>query len=159
MSVENPPFPLLEVASFIDATTVVVVGHRVDDLTLNDELYVLAVGNSTVPKTNVPLIVPKARLEVTFLAGVYALARSATIEKVKIPGVDFEALTNPFGSLAVAKTVERRKPLTNDEKLFTGSPADGAAVVVGDTVVRADDIADYIKWRAEQASSSDNAPF
>jgi hypothetical protein len=139
--VPPPPFPLLEIVSFVDATTVVVVGPRVEELRDNDELYVLGIGKSIVPKTNVPLISSKATLVVTFPAGPYALART--------PAVTID--TGPFGSMAISllsKTTVSRRPLTSDEKLFLGDPGK-EPVQIGDKVIRKSDLMAFIRYRAE----------
>lgn len=142
----KPSFPVLEVASFIDATTVVLVGEHVDELEEGEELWILAVGNSTIPKAGVPLVVHKAKLEVTFPAGLYALARTPE-RTVTMPG-PFATMGTLGSILAQATTTTTRARLTNDESQFTGSPA-MKPVSVGDPVVRTGDVAKYIRWLAQ----------
>ena len=142
--VAPPPFPLLEIVSFVDETTVILVGSRVDELRDGDALYILGIGRSVVPKANIPLISPKASLVVTFPAGPYALARTpetttrafSTLEALAA-GLDFQRAT----------TVTRRK-LTTDERIFLGDPGK-EPVRVGDPVIRKADLGAFIRYRAE----------
>lgn len=136
-----PTIPVLEVVAFVDATTAVLTGHRVEQLKEEDGLYVLGIGATVVPKVNVPLVAPKASLEVTFAPGPYVLARSPA-EAVQVVG-DFvmPAITRLLGP----KTEYRRAPLTTDETQFIGHPGRGF-VQIGDVVVRQSDLREYLEW-------------
>lgn len=140
-----PPFPILELVSFVDATTVILVGPRVDELRENDALYVLGIGSSVVPKTNVPLISAKARLVVTFPAGPYALARTP-LETETSSAIDIALMFQTRRST--------RRQLTSAEHLFLGDPGK-QPVQIGDTVIRVGDLPAYIRYRAE---SGQNVP-
>lgn len=140
-----PSFPILEIKAFVDATTVVLMGPHVEDLSNGDELYILGIGDTTIPGTAVRLVAPKATLEVTFVAQVYALARPP-LEKVEIanPLAGFTAAADLFGS--ATRSVVRREPLTSDESQFLGNPG-RKAVKVGDPVIKIHDLAEYLTWR------------
>ena len=151
MSNQTPPsFPVLEVASFIDATTVVLVGEHVDWLEEGEELWILAVGESTIPKAGVPLVVHKAKIEVTFPAGVYTLAKSPE-RTVRMQN----SLADLIAQTTTTTTTTRAK-LTSDESQFTGSPAK-KPVAVGDPVVRTKDVGNYIKWLAKSTPGTGGA--
>lgn len=143
-SVLGPDFPLLEIKAFVDATTVVLVGHRTEELQEGDELYVLGIGDVNIPGTDMPLVTPKAKLEVTFPADVYALARSPA-EITRVPRFLVSAALT---EMMTGQTVERREPLTKDESQFLGNPA-RKPVQIGDAVVPAKRIGDFIKWRSD----------
>ena len=51
------------------------------------------------------------------------------------------------------RTVEKRRPLTNDESLFLGNPG-SKPVRIGDVVVPTQYLGQYIKWRATAAATS-----
>jgi hypothetical protein len=136
-STRLPEFPVLEIKAFVDATTAVLMGHRTHELEDGEELYVLGIGDTNIPGTDIPLITPKVKLEVTFPAQVYALARS-TRESTGV---------NLLGSFAASMETFSRAPLTRDESQFIGNPA-RRPVRVGDVVVPAKRLGEYIKWRA-----------
>jgi hypothetical protein len=145
---ENPfalvAFPILEIAAFVDPTTVVIVGHRVAYLKEGEELFVLGVGDINIPKTDVPLVVPKVSLEVTATAGVYAVARTpAEVTLVQNPMMTFAAEV-----LERTQSIVRRQPLTKDDIQFLGNPAK-TPVKVGDIVVVKSDLSKYIEWLAK----------
>jgi hypothetical protein len=140
-----PPFPILEIVSFVDVTTAVLVGPHVEMLKERDELYVLGIGATKVPKANVPLISAKVTLIVTFPAGPYALAQTP-IETERVPS-GLAALVYDVGT--ATRRVQR--PLTKEENLFLGDPGK-QPVKVGDTVIRKADLIAFIKYRAEQAA-------
>ncbi len=133
-------FPILEIAAFVDSTTAIVVGHRVAMLKEGDELYVLGIGEIDIPKAGVPLVVPKASLEVTASAGVYAVTRSPA-EQTLVP--------SPLATYAELfermQTISRRNPLIKDDIQFLGNPAK-APVKIGDVVVLKDDLSKYVVW-------------
>ena len=138
-----PPIPVLEVVAFVDATTVVLTGHRVDELKEGDELYVLGIGFTVVPKVNVPLVAPKASLEVTFAPGPYVLAQSPA-EKVQVGG-DILLSATRMAEMFGGRTETRRRALTTDEKQFIGNPGK-ESVKVGDVAIRKRDLTQYIKY-------------
>lgn len=137
-------FPILKIVAFVDSTTVVITGHRVDDLRMGDSLYVLAIGVTYVPEANIPLIVPKAAVEVTFAPGPYVLAQAPMVEK-QTTGDLAASLAAMVGG---TRTVKFRPALTTDEKSFIGNPAN-EPIKIGDVVVRARDVSNYIRYRFE----------
>jgi hypothetical protein len=147
MSPSDPMFPVLTVATFVDRTTAVLTGTRLDEFSDGDELYILGVGSTLVPGANVPLVVPKTTLEVTANAGHYLLARSLVQEKpVTIPGLSFglgEMLKDQV------KTVYRRDPIV-DKFEFVGNPG-ALPAAPGDVVIRKNDLAAYLNWLKKQA--------
>lgn len=143
----SPHFPVLKVTAFVDATTVVLVGVNMDQLGEGDELYILAFGDSIVPGASVPLVAPKAHVEVTFNAGAYILARSP-LEPTLIAGLE-EVVSSLAGG---SRMVSQRKRLTTDESQFLGNPA-RTQVKLGDIVVPVKRIADYMKWRGEHSNA------
>jgi hypothetical protein len=146
----NPDFPLLEVVAISDATTLIVAGPGVDELAENDELYVVAVGESVIPKTDAPYVVPKAKLEVTFQAGVYAIARPP-VEEVTVKTSTYLAL-----EAFTEKKVRRRPDLQVDEKQMIGAPKRGP-IKIGDQVVRAGDLASFIAYLAAERKKQNSA--
>ena len=147
--VANPSFPLLEVVAIADTTTLIVAGPGVDKLTDGDELYILAVGEGLVPKTNAPFVIPKGKVEVTFPAGVYAIVRTP-IEEISQPS-SFAAIQYALGE--ATRLVSRRHPLEVDQAAMIGMPRK-SPVKVGDPVVRTKDLASYIQYRAETAQET-----
>jgi hypothetical protein len=134
-------FPVLEIVAISDATTLIVAGDGVGELREDEELYVLSVGQGKVPKTNAPLVFPKAKVEVTFAAGVYAIVRPP-VEEFTVPS-SFAAIEAITGN----RTVRKRRPLDVDEAAMIGRPRSGP-IAVGDPVVRTKDLADYIQYLA-----------
>jgi hypothetical protein len=143
-----PAFPLLEVVAFVDATTVILVGPHVEGLREGDELYVLGIGQALVPKTNIPLISPKANLVVTFPAGRYALARSPETQQ-KWAGA-YETLVQSLSGSAT--TVTRRK-LTSDEGQFLGDPGK-EPMRIGDQVIKKSDLGAFIRFWTEREGAT-----
>jgi hypothetical protein len=135
-------FPLLEIASFVDSTTVVIIGHKIEDIKLDDKLYVLGIGFSIVPKTDMPLISPKAELEVTLAPGPYVLAKSE-LQQVKLrPAI--ESLMPGLG-LTTETTALRRPALSDKKDSFLGNPG-SEPVKIGDTVIRKDDLTSFATY-------------
>ena len=134
-----PPFPLLEIVSFVDAETAVVVGPHSEDIKEGDDLYILGIGFSIIPQANVPLIAPKARVQATFAAGPYVLVKSPAKE------VTLDLMQKSF--LGVSSSYFTRDKLSNAEQSFLGDPG-REPIKIGDTVVRVKDLAAYIKYRA-----------
>jgi len=132
--------PVFEVTTIADSTTIVIVGDGIDQLKDGEQLYILAVGEGVVPKTTAPFVMPKATVEVTFAAGVYAVVR---------PPTETQELPNAFSSFAVnlglPKSTTTRPKLNVDEKQTTGMPS--RQIKVGDAVIRVKDLAQYIKQR------------
>ena len=130
----------LKVAQLLDKTTVVVAGPRVEALSVGEELQILAVGRD-IPGVDAPLIVPKALLKVTSVAGAYAIARTTTYEAQEDP----MNWANPLSR----RTVTRHYSLTVNDADLVGNPGQ-APVRVGDPVIRPQDLSllvAYIKTR------------
>ena len=143
-----PPLPVLEITAFVDSTTAVVTGHRVEQLKIGDRLYVLGIGFTYIPKINVPLIAPKAVIEVSVAAGPYVLARTPAPDPTTAQSLMWSDLIGPVGRAAT-----RRPALSNDEGSFIGNPGK-EPVKIGDVVVRIDDLQAYIKYRYQQQQSA-----
>ncbi len=143
----EPSFPVLEIVSFVDAYTAILVGPHVDRVKQGERLYVLGIGFSTIPKVNVPLIAPKAELETTFAAGVYVLAKTPLREFQTDIGMNVGAA---MASLMKGQhTYAAREKITNLENLFLGDPGK-EPIKLGDVVIRTQDLAQYIAFRASQ---------
>jgi hypothetical protein len=83
----------------------------------------------------------KEVLEVTLSAGAYAIARTPVEEKqVAMFGLE--------NILSQMKTVERRPPLSVNEKEMLGNPG-RRLVKVGDVVVPTNNIPNYVEWLAQ----------
>ena len=100
---------------------------------------VLAVGRE-IPSLRVPLVLPKASVYVTNVAGPYVVARTATYE------VTIEILPVLGG-----RKETRRRELPVNEKELVGNPA-SSPVAVGDPVIRAGDEALYVTYLQSKAS-------
>jgi hypothetical protein len=143
---DSPEFPVLELLAFADSTTAVLGGVGLSEIDEGDELYVLGISEANIPKLNVPLVVPKASLEVTANAGVYILAKSPKLE-VLVPSPLFGgALASMLGD--TVRTLERMD-ISKDREQFLGNPGRGYAKV-GDVVVQKSDLAKYISWLKKQ---------
>lgn len=140
---DTTPPPVLEIVAFVDAMTAVLTGYHVDEVKEGDELYVLGIGITIVPKVNIPLVAPKASLEVTFAPGPYVLAQSRAykVQVGDVPGATFARMAELIGP----RLENRRDALTTDEKQFIGNPGK-TSVTLGDLVIRKTDLAAYIKW-------------
>lgn len=140
----EPDFPILEIASFVDAHTAVLIGPHAEDVEEGDELYVLGIGFSVIPKVDVPLMAPKAKLEATFVPGPYVLAK-APVEKIETE--TSAAVIRRL--LEGVQLTERRQKLTTAEQFFLGDPGK-EPIKIGDIVVRASDLKNYIQYRASK---------
>jgi hypothetical protein len=115
------------VSAILDKTTLVITGSTVKDLWAGQKLLVLAVGQQ-IPGSAVPLVVPKARVEVTVAAGAYVLARPETQDVL----------------LGFQTGLTRRRPaLDVDEGSLLGNPGSGP-IKVGDPVILEDSLAEYV---------------
>ena len=142
-------FPVVELVSFVDAHTAVLVGHRSELLKEGDSLYVLGESDTLVPKINLPLITPKVRLEVTFPAGPYVIAKTPL--QTSITASYNEVIRQMVEG--ISKT-ESRPVLTKEEKLFLGDPG-RRPVRIGDKAVRPKDLGEYIAHLAAQSHLRD----
>lgn len=147
-----PDFPVLEISAFLDAATVTIVGHRVDFLMEGDELYVLGVGMLMVPKTDAPLVVPKATIEVVAQAGDYAVAKTPPRETLVPIGVAAMVRQLSEG----LETQYRSQPLSRDETQFLGNPGH-SRVSTGDLVIRKKDLVAYVDWKKSLEISTTGA--
>lgn len=132
---EPPPrFPLLQVSEILDKTTLVVVGSGIDSLREGETLVVVAVG-APVGSTGVPLVVPKAKLEVTSVLSQYAIVRPEAEEVEERPISTMLAMT-------AGRKYWRRPALDVDEKDLRGNPA-RTNIARGDPVLRLSDVKAY----------------
>jgi len=125
--------PIYQVVAILDRTTVLVAGGGIEAVSVGSDLLVLAVG-AVIPGANVPLVVPKARLEVTQNAGKYVIARP--------PEIETESTWTALMAAARSTTVRQRPPLSVDEKTMLGNPG-AVAVKVGDPVIRETQFREY----------------
>lgn len=137
----NDEFRPMEVAQILDKTTVVISGGGASKLKVGDTLHILAVGRE-IPMLRVPLIVPKATVNVTNVAGAYVIARTTT----------YEVEVDPLGTLKLSigaalgprrETV--RRELNVNEKELLGNPAT-SPVTVSDPVVAEGQLPQFIAY-------------
>jgi hypothetical protein len=134
---------MMRVSEILDRTTIVIAGEGVESLTIGTELQVLAVGRP-LKGIGVPLLVPKANVEVTSVAGVYAIARSPVYTEQKSTLV-----TDLF-----SRSVTKRDALNVDESNLLGNPA-SAPIAKGDPVVRPNQLAELVKALSDSRSGDD----
>jgi hypothetical protein len=134
--------PMMRVSDILDRTTLVIAGPGVEKLTVGEELHIFAVGKE-ISGLGIPLVVPKATVEVTSVAGVYAIARSPEYtEKVSAFALDM------FG-----RTVSKRDALNVDEKSLKGNPG-SAPIRPGDPAVQLSKLPELVKALAAVAAKS-----
>jgi hypothetical protein len=136
MSDPKPPKDQLFVSQILDKTTLVIAGAGVETLLEGDILLVLAKG-APLTGTDIPVFVPKAKVEVTLAAGPYAIARPP---EVKVVHRDYFAPMLPGGE----RVSVERPTLRATESQMTGNPA-FVPIGVGDPVVRPADLKTYVK--------------
>jgi hypothetical protein len=131
---------VMKVSQLLDLNTIVVVGD-ISGIARGAGLVVVSVG-APVPGTSAPLVLPKVDLEVTQTSGHYLIARPPMVE-----------VPNAFTSLVIdSQRPKRVRPqLQVDEQELLGNPAQ-KPVTVGDTVIRANDVADYVDMLAQGGS-------
>ena len=141
---------LYEVAEIIDRTTIAITGP-VNNLSEGDDLLVIAVG-PPVGNTGTPLVIQKARLEVSLVVGdEYAVCRSPAREVTRTvrAGLGVSAL---FGD---EKVTHRERPnLPVEDKSQRGNPA-MTPIRVGDPVLVPSQVSAYalhLKELAEEAA-------
>lgn len=139
MSEETPSD--FKVQQILDKTTVVVTGDHIGELSDGDTLWVLAVG-PYISETGPPLVLAKAKLEVTEVTDYYAIARP--------PEKEFrEKLQFPL-DLTQPRTVRKRPslPISSDSVLL-GNP-EKIPLTPGDPVVREEDYREYVALLARR---------
>lgn len=120
---------VLKISQILDRTTVIVAGSGVNKIRPLEDLVVVAVGQP-VFGTQAPLVVPKARLEATVITEHYLIARPP--------------VTNQASLLSVMDSMKKgRSALTVSDEDLQGNPGQ-EPVRVGDIVLRADEISDYV---------------
>jgi hypothetical protein len=137
----------MQIGQILDKTTVVVIGPGVAELKDDEPLDILAVGRE-IPSAGVPLVIPKARVRVTTVAGAYVIARAETYE--------VDTTTHVYEILASSprtRTERKRRVLSVDESQVVGNPA-GTPIVVGDPVIRPGDLLRFIKALPPQSQSA-----
>ena len=147
---KSKPFDDLEIVAIIDSTTVAIAGSGSHNLKENDELYILAVGRSIVPKVDLPLVAPKGKVIVTFPAGYYVLARTPVEEKYAA-GFAITA-----ADIFSPRVVERRAHLNVNENEMLGNPG-RHGVRVGDPVVKVDELVNYIQWYGKESAAAETS--
>lgn len=143
MSEEYEPFTI---AQILDTTTLVIVGTGVGALRKDEELQIVATGLN-IPGLNVPLVVPKAYVEVANVAGLYAIARTTTFTTQETPS----SLAALGAALGAARTVTKRRQLDVNESQVIGNPAN-KPVAVGDFVIRPEDLPLLVNYLQRQRS-------
>lgn len=141
MSDDYEPFTI---AQILDSTTIVIVGNGVESLRPEEELQIVATGLN-IPGLNVPLVVPKAHVEVSNVAGLYALARTTTFTTQE----SSPNLASIGAALAGVRTVTKRRQLDVTESQVVGNPAN-KPVAVGDFVIRPDDLPRLVNFLQRQ---------
>lgn len=144
MSDAKLDFALLKIAAFVDAYTAILIGPNSHMIKQGDDLFVLGIGATRIPEVNVPLVTPKARLEVTFAAGAYALAKSPA--EIRTVETGMAELIRQVQGVST-QTTSVRRALTKDESLFIGDPSK-SPIQVGDVVVRTQDLEQYLQYLA-----------
>lgn len=134
---------VFKVVEIIDRTTIAVGGPGIEELYVGAELFVLAVG-PPVGSTGVPLVLPKAKLQVTLATPAYAIARPPirTVERM----TGWATLTQ-----GEKVTVRERPALDVDEKTMRGNPAN-QPIQLGDPVILVSEQDAFIVALAAQAS-------
>jgi len=130
----------MTISQLLDKTTVVIAGNGIDQLSVGDRVSVLAIGPK-VHGLTVPLIVPKAELEVDAVTKYYVIARSPQYETLVDTGIG-AALAG-----MTKQKVLRRDQLRIDEKELIGNPA-LASITVGDPVVPTGELSEFVDYLA-----------
>ena len=126
---------IFKISQILDRNTVAVTGAGIDELTEGQDLIILAVGKP-LPDTVVPLVVPKAQLEVTLAAGAYVLARPPEVtERIK---------SNLLDMMSRETTHRVRPDLSVADNDIGGNPA-RQPVRIGDIVIRKHDLKAYVQ--------------
>ncbi len=130
---------VLKVLKLLDRQTVLIGGGDLSRFQEGTEVDVLAVGSPLQEVEGVPLVIPKARLEVTSNAGAYLVAS---------PVVTTSDETDVFSTVYRTRKVRRREPLNVAETDLAGNPA-GRPIVVGDPVIEAGKLQDFVNGMKE----------
>lgn len=132
----------MKIAKLLDKQNVVVSGtpQELGSLFEGAGLLVLAIG-APFDETGIPLVVPKAALEVRTHAGSYVIASP--------PEVQVSSETEPTGAIASilmtrTRTVRTRPPLNVEERAIDGNPG-ARPIAVGDPVIQRNDLATFVK--------------
>jgi hypothetical protein len=126
----------MKISQLLDKTTVVVAGEGIERLGVGDMISVLAIGPK-IHGVSVPLVIPKAELEVDAVTKYYVIARSLEYETTVDTG-----LAAAIAGMTQQK-VRRRDQLRVDEKQLIGNPA-LAPVTIGDPVVATGELSEYV---------------
>jgi hypothetical protein len=133
----------MTVSQLLDKTTVVIAGTGVQSLKAGDDLLILAIGPK-LPGLDVPLVVRKADVVVETATKYYAVARTPEYEATVESGI---AVLSGMSN----KKVWRRDPLKVEEGQLIGNPGWGP-VAVGDHVIKAGELSDFVDHLAATAS-------
>jgi hypothetical protein len=110
---------------------------------VGEQLLVLAYGGKMDELGGVPLVVPKAGVEITSHAGSYVIAKPPLITEQE-PG--WSAAIAAMGT----RTVTKRPLLDVTEAAIVGNPA-GRPIEPGDHVIRERDLAEFVKHLTKSA--------
>lgn len=132
----------MKIAKLLDKHNVIVSGSP-DEMELlieGTELLVLAIG-APFDETGIPLVIPKAELEVRTHAGSYVIASPAEIE--------VSSETEPTGLMASmmftkTRTFRKRPALNVEERSLDGNPG-ARPIAVGDVVIAKRDLTTFVK--------------
>lgn len=130
----------MRVEKILDKYTLVIGGpyQALHGVSEGNELAVIHVVPGGLPN-GMPLVMSKARVVVRDHLGEYIIADAQTREKQVLPALSILGL----------RSVETRSPLNVDSSSLSGNPA-SAPVRVGDLVILASDMREYVKQLATQ---------
>lgn len=130
----------LKVVKILDKKTLMIAGPGVGKLAIGQTIVILGVGKPIPELGGLPVVVPKARVDVTLNAGAYVVAESQ----------EYQQEVNPFElSLIGSRRVTKSDPLNVDEKSVIGNPA-VKPIAEGDPAVPEGELTAYVTQLAER---------
>lgn len=140
------------VLQILDRFTVVIAGKRMDQLHVGTELEIVAV-QGEIASLSLPLVVPKAQVQVSAHHKVYAIAK--TVEEHREETVKTGALYSAIMGETQRTSYRTVRPaLRVKDSQVTGNPGD-LPVAVGDYVVKTDELGDLVEFLSKNRPEAD----